>query len=64
MCLAGAVVAQEVAGSSPFTIMTIYYFVIYYFATEFSEFSETFRKNSSVAIHECLFSANKKGRGS
>ena len=31
MCLAGAVVAQEVAGLSPFTVMTNI------FATEFSE---------------------------
>ena len=40
MCLAGAVVAswpltQEVAGSSPFTVMTNI------FVTEFSEFNET-----------------------
>ena len=33
--------AQEVAGSSPFNVMTNI------FVTEFSEFSETFRKNSS-----------------
>ena len=62
-CLAGAVVAswsltQEVAGLSPFTVMTNI------FVTEFSEFSETFKKNSSVAIHECLFCTNKKARGS
>ena len=43
MCLAGAVVAswpvaQEVAGLSPFTVMTNI------FVTELSEFSETFRK--------------------
>ena len=45
--LAGTVVAcwsltQEVAGSSPFSVMTNI------FVTEFSEYSETFRKNSSV----------------
>ena len=44
--LAGTVVAswpltQEVAGSSPFTVMNI-------FVTEFSKFSETFRKNSNA----------------
>ena len=44
MFLAGAVVAswsltQEVAGCSPFTVM------INIVVTEFSEFSETFRKN-------------------
>ena len=47
ICLAGAAVAswsltQEVLGSSPFTVMTNI------FATEFAEFSETFRKNSNV----------------
>ena len=44
MCLTGPLVAswsltQEVAGSSPFTIMTNT------FVTEFAEFNETFRKN-------------------
>ena len=44
MCLAGTVViswslTQEVAGSSPFIVMTKI------FVTEFAEFSETFRKN-------------------
>ena len=47
MCIAGTVVAswplvQEVAGSSPLTVMTNI------FVTEFAEFSETFRKNSIV----------------
>ena len=47
ICLVGAVVAswsltQEVAGSRPFTVMTIF------FITEFSESRETFRKNSIV----------------
>ena len=47
MCLAGTVVAywsltQEVAASSPFTVMTNM------LVTEFAEFSETFRKNSIV----------------
>ena len=46
MCLAGTVVvssslAQEVAGSSPFTLMTNI------FVTEYAEFSEIFRKNSN-----------------
>ena len=46
MCYVGAVVAswsltQEVAGLSPFTVMTNI------FVTDFSEFSETFRKNSN-----------------
>ena len=45
MCLAGTAVAfwsliQEVAGLSPFTVM----------ANIFSEFSETFTKNSNVSI--------------
>ena len=49
MFLAGAVVAywsltQEVAGSSPFTVMTNI------FVTEFAEFSETFRENSIVML--------------
>ena len=49
MCLAGAVVAswsltQEVAGSSPFTVMTNIY------VTEFAEFSETFRENSNKLL--------------
>ena len=47
MCLAGAVVAswslaQEVAGLSPFTVMTNI------FVTKFAEFSERFRKNSNI----------------
>ena len=47
MCIAGTVAAswplvQEVAGSSPLTVMTNI------FVTEFAEFSETFRKNSIV----------------
>ena len=47
MCLAGAVVAswsliQEVAGLSPFTVMTNI------FVTEFIEFNETFMKNSNA----------------
>ena len=47
MCLAGPVIAswsltQEVAGSKPFTVMTNI------FVTEFPEFSETFRKNSTI----------------
>ena len=46
MCLAGAVVAswsltQEVAGSSPFTVMTNIFV---------TEFSETFSKNSISPI--------------
>ena len=46
MCLAGTVVAcwsltQEMANSSPFTVMTNI------FVTELSEFSETFRKKSN-----------------
>ena len=46
MCLAGAVVAswsltQELAGSSPFTVMENI------FVTEFTEFSEQFRENSN-----------------
>ena len=50
MCLAGAVVAcwsltQELAGSSPFTVM------INIFVTEFAELSETFRKNS-IVVHK------------
>ena len=45
MCLAGTVVAswfvtQEVVSLSPFTVLTNI------FVTEFSEFNETFRKNS------------------
>ena len=45
MCLAGTVVTswfvtQEVASSSPFTVLTNI------FVTEFSEFNETFGKNS------------------
>ena len=48
MCLAGTVAAswsltQEVAGSSPFTVMTNI------FVTEFSEFSETFGKYSNAS---------------
>ena len=48
MCYPGAVVApwlltQEMTGSSPFTVMTNI------FVTEFSEFGETFRKNSNVS---------------
>ena len=47
MCLSGTVVVpwsftQEVAGSSHFTVMTNI------FVTEFSEFSKTFKRNSSV----------------
>ena len=47
MCLAGAVVAswsliQEVAGLSPFTVMTNI------FVTEFIEFNEKFMKNSNA----------------
>ena len=47
MCLAGTEVAswsltQEVAGSSPFTVMANI------FVTKFTEFSETFRKNSNT----------------
>ena len=54
MCLAGAVAAfwsltQEVTGLSPFTVMTNI------FVTEFSEFSETFRKNSNVYLYTCSF---------
>ena len=50
MCLAGTVVAcwsftQDMAGSSPFTVMTNI------FVTEFSKFSETFRKNSNISRH-------------
>ena len=50
MCLADTVVASwpltpEVAVSSPFTVMTNI------FVTEFPEFSETFRKNSTVYKH-------------
>ena len=56
MYLAGAVVAswsltQEVAGTSPFTAMTI-------FVIEFAEFSETFRKNSNnllVVVHSLWY---------
>ena len=49
MCLASTVVAswsltQEVAGSSPYTVM------VNIFVTEFTEFSETFRKNSIVPV--------------
>ena len=49
MCLAGAGVAswsltQEVAGSSPFTVMTNIY------VTEFAEFSEKFRENSNKLL--------------
>ena len=46
MCLPGTVVScwslttQEVVGSSPLTVMT------HIFVTAFSEFSDTFRKNS------------------
>ena len=48
MCLADTVVAswsltQELVGSSPFTTMTNI------FVTEFAEFSETFRENSTVS---------------
>ena len=48
MYLAGAVVSswsltQEVAGSSPFTIMTNT------FVTEFAKFSETLKKNSNIS---------------
>ena len=47
MCPAGTLVAswsptKEVAGSSTFTVMTNT------FVTEFAEFSETFKKDSSV----------------
>ena len=47
ICLPGAVVAswslkQEVAGSSPFTIMSNVFV---------AEFSETFRKNSIMAVY-------------
>ena len=47
MCLSGAVVAfwsltQEVAGSSPFAVMTNI------FVTEFSVFSDTFREKSTM----------------
>ena len=46
MCLSGTVVAswsltQEVAASTPFTVMTNI------FVTEFSEFNETFNENSN-----------------
>ena len=45
MCLAGAVVSHTrggcVVGLSPFSVMTNI------FVTEFSEFSEAFRKNSN-----------------
>ena len=49
MCLAGAVVAswpltQEVASSSTFSVMTIF------FVTKFAEFNETCRKNSSMRV--------------
>ena len=49
MYLAGAVVAswfltQEVAGVNPFTVMTNI------FVTEFAEFSENIRENSSVVV--------------
>ena len=47
MCISGTVIVpwsltQEVAGSSPFTVMTNI------FVTEFNEFSDTFRKSSRV----------------
>ena len=49
ICLAGAVVAcwyhtQEMASSSPFTVMTNI------FITKFAEFGETFRKNSITLV--------------
>ena len=48
MCLVGTVVTswsltQEVAGSSPFAVVTNT------FATEFAKFSETLKKNSNIA---------------
>ena len=57
MCLAGTVAAswfltQEVAGSSPFTVMTNI------FVSEFSEFSETFGKISNVTVSIKFLSKN------
>ena len=60
MCLAGTVVAslsptQEVVGSSPFTVIT------YIFVAEFTEFSETFRKNS-IVFHSSVIRGNKNNK--
>ena len=57
MCLAGNVVAsrsltQEVAGSSPFTVM------INIFVSKVTEFSETFRKISNVIVLTKVLSKN------
>ena len=54
MCPAGAVLSswsltQEVAGSSPFTVMTNI------FVTEFAEFSETFRKNCNISVFSVFY---------
>ena len=56
-CLAGVVVAcrsltQEMASLSPITVMTNI------FVTEFSEFSETFRKNSIIRMIVFLNTSN------
>ena len=58
ICLAGAVIAcwsltQEMASSSPFTVMTNI------FVTEFAEFTETFRKNSNARCYH-LFSDSRR----
>ena len=60
MCLASTMVAswsltQEVAGSSPFTVMTNI------FVTEFAEFSETFRKTSIATLEHNFESVKMNG---
>ena len=62
MCLAGTVVAswsltQEVTGSIPFIVMTNI------FVTEFSEFSETFRKTKLSALTSVVKCGNSFFRG-
>ena len=59
VCLAGAMIAawsltQEVTGLNPFTVMTNI------FVIEFSEFSDTFRKNSIDSRFLCVISKRWK----